>query len=113
MGSQEDEDFDSFCKHILPRICHMGMLFCGSFYEQPVEYAMLNLTNLDQMFFDRKLIAATDASVISKHFHGEILTIETINCHLGFARLLRRRSEKTEYFVRHHRPLQGPSIRYR
>src|SRR6218665_2483384 len=113
MGLPQDEEFDSFCKHILPCVCHNGMLFCGSFYEQPMEYVLLNLTDLDQMFFDRKRIAVTDTTVISKHFHGELLTIETRNCHLGFARLLRRRNGKTEYFTLRHIPRHGPSYPYR
>src|SRR6218665_1328338 len=89
-----NKDFENFRKHILPRTCHLRILFCGSFHEQPIEYALLNLTDHDQMFFVPKLIATTKATAISKSFHGEILTIETKNCHLGFARLLRHCGEK-------------------
>src|SRR5688572_24457563 len=87
MDLQQDADFDTFRRHILPRISNAGMLFCGSFYEQPLEYAMLNITDLDDMYFNRKLIAATETAIVSKYFQGEILTLETSNCHLGFARL--------------------------
>src|SRR6218665_334860 len=106
---QEDEDFDIFRKHILPRTCHLGILFCGSFYEQPIKYALLNLTDHDQMFVEPKLIAATNATTTPKCFHGEILTIETKNCHLGFARLLRHCGEKTEYFVGSYNSLDRPA----
>src|SRR5678815_846034 len=109
MELQQDENLDNFRKDILPRSCHKGIIFCGSFYELPLEYAMLNLTDLDQMFFNRKLIAATETAVISKYFRGEILTLETNNCHLGFAKFLRRREDKTEYFVWNRKSLHGPA----
>src|SRR6218665_323960 len=114
MDSQRSDDSDNLRRHILPRTCTLGMLFCGSFYELPVEYAMLNLTDLDTMFIERrpKRIATTNAMVISKSFDGEILIIESKNCHMGFARLLQRRGENTEYFVWNREHLNnGPSAR--
>src|SRR6218665_1998061 len=75
---------------------------------------MLNLTDLDTMFIERrpKRIATTNARVISKSFDGEILIIESKNCHMGFARLLQRRGENTEYFVWNREHLNnGPSAR--
>src|SRR6218665_599121 len=109
MDLQHSENFATFCNNILTRPCKKGLLVCGSFHEQALEYAMLNLTDLDHLSVDRTLIAATEETVIPKNFYGEILTFETNNCHLGFARLLRRHGEETEYFVRRRKHLHGPA----
>src|SRR6218665_2216645 len=113
MDSQSDENFETFRKHILPRTSNKGALFCGSFYELPLEYALLNLTDLDHLSFDRTLIAASETADVSKYFNGEILTIETKNCRLGFARLLRRSEDNTEYYALNRKSLQGPAIKKR
>src|SRR6218665_2980771 len=113
MDSQSDENFETFRKHILPRTSNKGALFCGSFYELPLEYALLNLTDLDHLSFDRTLIAASETADVSKYFNEEILTIKTKNCRLGFARLLRRSEDITEYYALNRKSLQGPAIKKR
>src|SRR6218665_3940501 len=61
-------------------------LFCGSFFELPLLYILSNPTDIDIMYCDMAVCAIFD-QVNSPEKEGNVLKIDSTNCHLGYVRL--------------------------
>ena len=106
------EDFVPF----LPR--KYGIILAGSFAELPLLYSLSNITDIDMMMEDKKVIAVengeTSQGSHKKEYGKIIIGIDATACHICFARLWRAngipyyrrriRSKNAEFYV-------GPSLR--
>src|SRR6218665_1662481 len=62
-------------------------LLCGSFFELPLLYFLSNPTDFDIMFCDMTLCAMYDHVNVPATHAGNVLTIDSTDCHVGFVRL--------------------------
>lgn len=80
-------DFTEFLKQLLRRKIASGFMLAGSVAELPLQYVLMNITDIDQMIFPLNSCALSPNDPRPKNFFGNCFIIETSEAYPGFARL--------------------------
>src|SRR5688572_15100655 len=84
---EHEKDFTSFCKQLLFRPFSEVQLYTGSCFELPITYFIENVTDVDNIIYNRNECAIKKDATAPKCFNGTVLTIQSEGSHLGYARL--------------------------
>jgi len=103
------KDYFEFRKVLSSKAEPVGHLTCGSFFEMPLLYFLSNPTDIDIMYCDMTLCAIFDHVTIPARLARNVLTIDTKDCHVGFARL----RNGAEYLCKYKLDMEeGPAYTY-
>src|SRR6218665_191176 len=99
------QEYLEFQNVIFSRNEPVRRLFCGSFFELPIFYFLSNPTDVDVILYDITLCAIYNQVRVAATRESNVVTIDTTDCHVGYARLRNGR----EYYRKPYNFNKGPS----